>query len=65
MHHENIDAHDGDRIYLAAGAVVFGSLNLWQVHDVHVSGGGTIIYDGPRIQITMKAGCPNPIGMSS
>ena len=48
VHHENIDAHDGDRIYLAAGAVVFGSLNLWQVHDVHISGGGTIIYDGPQ-----------------
>ncbi len=48
IHRENIDAHSGDRIYLAAGAVVFGSLNIWQVHDVHVSGTGTIIYDGPQ-----------------
>lgn len=48
VHHENIDAHDGDQIYLAPGAVVFGSLNIWQVHDVHVFGRGTIIYDGPQ-----------------
>jgi hypothetical protein len=48
IHHENIDAHDGDQIYLAPGAVIFGSLNIWQVHDVHVFGRGTIIYDGPQ-----------------
>jgi hypothetical protein len=48
VHRENIDAHDGDHIYLAAGAVAFGSLNLWQVHDFHVSGEGTIIYTGPQ-----------------
>ena len=47
-HHENIDAQSGDTIYLAGGAVVFGSLNLWQVHDVHVLGTGTLIYDGPQ-----------------
>ncbi len=47
-HHENIDAHSGDTIYLAGGAVVFGSLNIWQVHDVHVLGTGTILYDGPQ-----------------
>lgn len=48
IYHENLDAHDGDRIYLAPGAVVFGSLNIWQVHDVRVFGRGTIIYDGPQ-----------------
>ena len=48
VHHENIDAKSGDRIYLADGAVVFGSLNLWQVNDVVVSGRGTIVYDGPQ-----------------
>jgi len=48
IHRENIDANSGDHIYLAAGAVIFGALNLWQVHDVHVSGEGTIIYDGPQ-----------------
>ena len=48
VHRENIDAHSGDTIYLAGGAVVFGSLNLWQVENVHVLGTGTIIYDGPQ-----------------
>jgi hypothetical protein len=48
VHREEIDAQSGDRIYLAAGAVVFGSLNLWQVHDVRVEGRGMIIYDGPQ-----------------
>lgn len=47
-HHENIDAQSGDRIFLSDGAVLFGSLNIWQVHDVHVFGHGTIIYDGPQ-----------------
>ena len=48
VHHEDIEANSGDRIYLAGGAVVFGSLNLWQVHDVRVEGHGMIIYDGPQ-----------------
>ena len=48
VHHEDIDAHSGDRIYLAPGAVVFGSLNFWQVHDVRVFGRGLVIYDGPQ-----------------
>jgi len=47
-HHENIDAHTGDTIYLAGGAVVFGSLNIWQVENVRVLGTGTIVYDGPQ-----------------
>jgi hypothetical protein len=48
VHRESINANNGDTIYLAAGAVVFGALNLWQVHDVHVLGRGTIVYDGPQ-----------------
>jgi hypothetical protein len=48
VHREDIEANSGDRIYLAGGAVVFGSLNLWQVHDVRVEGHGMIIYDGPQ-----------------
>ena len=47
-HVENIDAHTGDNIYLAAGAVVFGSLNIWQVDHVKVFGPGVIVYDGPQ-----------------
>ncbi len=48
VHHENIDAHDGDQIYLAPGAVIFGALNIWQVRHVRVFGTGAIIYDGPQ-----------------
>ncbi len=48
VHRENIDAQDGDRIYLAPGAVIFGSINIWQVHNVRVFGTGTVIYDGPQ-----------------
>jgi hypothetical protein len=48
VHRENIDAVDGGRIYLAPGAVVFGGLNIWGVHDVKVFGRGTIVYDGAQ-----------------
>ena len=48
VYHENIDAHNGDNIYLAPGAVIFGSLNVWQVKDVKVFGRGVIVYDGPQ-----------------
>ena len=47
-HTENIDAQTGDRIYLAPGAVVFGSLNVWKVDHVKVFGPGVIVYDGPQ-----------------
>ncbi len=48
VHQGSIDAQSGDAIYLAGGAVVFGALNLWQVHDVRVLGRGMIVYDGPQ-----------------
>jgi hypothetical protein len=47
-HTENIDVASGDNVYLAPGAVVFGSLNVWQADDVHVFGRGVIVYDGPQ-----------------
>jgi hypothetical protein len=48
VHRESLNPKSGDTIYLAPGAYVFGSLNLWQVHDVKVLGRGTIVYDGPQ-----------------
>ncbi|WP_114205534.1 PKD domain-containing protein [Acidisarcina polymorpha] len=48
VHRENIDAHEGDNIYLAAGAVIMGALNIWQVDNVHVSGLGMLLYNGPQ-----------------
>jgi hypothetical protein len=48
VYRENIDARSGDTIYLAPGAVIFGSLNLWGVQNVKVFGRGVIVYDGPQ-----------------
>ena len=48
VYHENIDAQSGDSIYLAPGAVVFGSINIWQVDNVRIFGRGTVVYDGPQ-----------------
>ena len=47
-HRESLNPKSGDTIYLAPGAFVFGSLNLWQVDNVKVLGRGTIVYDGPQ-----------------
>ena len=48
LHRESLNPKSGDTIYLAPGAFVFGSLNLWQVANVKVLGRGTIVYDGPQ-----------------
>ena len=43
-----LNPKSGDTYYLQPGAVITGSLNLWQVHDVKVLGRGVIVYDGPQ-----------------
>ncbi len=48
LHRENIDAKTGDTIYLAGGAVIFGSINIWGVDNVKVLGRGIVVYDGPQ-----------------
>jgi PA14 domain/PKD domain len=48
VHRESLNPKSGDTIYLAPGAYVFGSLNLWSVENVKVLGRGTIVYDGPQ-----------------
>jgi PA14 domain len=48
VYHENIDVESGDSIYLAAGAVVFGSINIWGVDNVRIFGRGVVVYDGPQ-----------------
>jgi hypothetical protein len=48
LHNGSIDAKSGDTIYLAPGAVILGSLNLWGVDKVRVYGRGIILYDGPQ-----------------
>lgn len=48
IHHESINPKNGETWFLAPGAVVFGSLNLFHVHDVNVLGRGVIVYSGPQ-----------------
>ncbi|MDR3793591.1 MAG: PA14 domain-containing protein [Terracidiphilus sp.] len=48
IYRESLNPKSGETIYLAPGAVIYGSLNLWKVHDVRVLGRGTIVYNGPQ-----------------
>jgi hypothetical protein len=48
IHRESLNPKSGDTLYLAPGAYVFGSLNLWKVEDVKVMGRGTIVYEGSQ-----------------
>jgi hypothetical protein len=48
VHHESLNPKSGDTIYLAPGAYIFGSLNLWNVDNVKVLGRGTIVYEGTQ-----------------
>ncbi len=48
VHKESLNPKSGETIYLAPGAFVFGSLNLWKVQDVKILGRGTIVYEGTQ-----------------
>jgi hypothetical protein len=48
IHRGSLNPKNGETYYLAPGAVVFGSINLWKVHDVKIMGHGVIVYDGPQ-----------------
>jgi hypothetical protein len=48
VYHENIDLQNNSAVYLAPGAVVFGSVNVWGVKNAKIEGRGTVIYDGPQ-----------------
>jgi hypothetical protein len=48
VHREGLNPKSGDTIYLAPGAYIFGSLNLWNVSNVKVLGRGTIVYEGTQ-----------------
>ena len=48
VHRESLNPKSGDTIYLAPGAYIFGSLNLWNVDHVKVLGRGTIVYEGTQ-----------------
>ncbi|HUD13313.1 MAG TPA: PKD domain-containing protein [Terracidiphilus sp.] len=46
IHRQSLNPKSGDTIYLAPGAFVFGSLNLFNVGGVRILGRGTIVYEG-------------------
>ncbi len=46
VHRQSLNPKSGDTIYLAPGAYIYGSLNLWNVENVKVLGRGTIVYEG-------------------
>jgi len=48
VHRGSLNPKNGETYYLAPGAVIMGSLNLWNVHDVSVLGRGVIVYNGPQ-----------------
>ena len=48
IHRESLNPKSGDTVYLAPGAYIFGSLNLWKVENVKVLGRGTIVYEGSQ-----------------
>jgi hypothetical protein len=44
----SLNPKSGDTIYLAPGAYIFGSLNLFNVQNIKILGRGTIVHDGPQ-----------------
>lgn len=60
IHHGSLNPKSGDTIYLAPGAYIFGSLNLWNVENVKVLGRGTIVYDGPQNPTTDQGWMQKP-----
>jgi hypothetical protein len=48
VYKESLNPKSGETIYLAPGAFVFGSLNLWKVENVKILGRGTIVYEGTQ-----------------
>jgi len=48
VYHGSLNPKSGETFYLSPGSYFYGSLNLWQVHDVKVLGRGTIVYEGSQ-----------------
>jgi hypothetical protein len=48
IHQLNIDLKSGQTLYLDAGAVLFGSINVWDAKNVSILGRGTVVYYGPQ-----------------
>lgn len=48
IHHRHIDLKSGQTLFLDAGAVLFGSINVWDAKNVSILGRGTVVYYGPQ-----------------
>lgn len=48
VHYRNIDLKTGQTLYLDAGAVLFGAINVWNAKNVAIRGRGTVVYYGPQ-----------------
>jgi len=48
IHQRHIDLSSGQTLYLDAGAVLFGSINVWNAKNVRILGRGTVVYYGPQ-----------------
>lgn len=48
IHYRNIDLKTGQTLYLDAGAVLFGAINVWNAKNVAIRGRGTVVYYGPQ-----------------
>lgn len=48
VYHEDIHMKSNETVYLDKGAVVYGSLNFWDVTNAHVFGGGVVIHDSTQ-----------------
>ncbi|WP_128548075.1 hypothetical protein [Larkinella soli] len=48
LHQQHLDLKSGQTLYLDAGAVLFGSINVWDARNVRIVGRGTVVYYGPQ-----------------
>ena len=48
VYHEDIHLKSNETVYLDEGAIVYGSLNFWNVTNAHVYGRGVVIHDSTQ-----------------
>jgi hypothetical protein len=48
VYHQSLNPKSSETYYFAPGAWFYGSLNLFDVHDVKILGRGAFVYDGPQ-----------------
>lgn len=51
VHQKNLMLKSGQTLYLDAGAVLFGSVDIWNAENVTIAGHGSIVYYGPQSEI--------------